>query len=1351
MDAAQNAYVTGSSASLHLPVTSSAFQSSTVTKYTYDCGWIGPFDRIAPKDCGTGFVGKLSPTGALSFLTYLGGSGQDVGQAIGVDSTGNIWVTGITGSSDFPFSSDAYNVFGSFASQTPFLAEMSSSGASLPFATTIANYLGESTGLKIDANNNVYVTGFASQVPTTPGVYPADGAAYNPAFVQKWGPGPQPILQLSATSLTFPSTAYGGTSAPQSVTLQNTGAAVMELSIQLASTTYNSATPPGFLESNDCGPSLAAGASCTVTVTFEPAPPGPGCVVANGCTPTSPSGVVVIQNNTAALSQTISLGGTTGHGAVASVNPNPIFFGPQAAGTTSASVYVEVQSEGDIGLSVSNVSIGGPNAADFQIASIGTCNNPVALGLIGCNLQVAFSPSASATGTRTASLIVTDNAGNSPQTVPMSGLVTGPGPSLIVTPGPLYLGIVAIGATISENEATVSLINASTDTAVKVTALSLGGTNAADFSLGSGPGTCGSVPISVAPGATCTIPVGFLPTNGTHGMRTATLSLTTNPAIPGLPVIALSGGAVTNTDGSVSLISVPTPQDFGSVQVGQSTLQGQNIISISSLYPIPCAGGASTCGGPLTISSIVSGLSDYQVISLTSAPYCTAPPLTIPSGYYGCDFDIVFTPTAAGNRNTTISINSNDPAGPTVIPVFGSGLVFPLGNLSVTQLSFGNSAIGVASSPLTVMLQNIGQTNLSVSSVTASANFSVASNNCPSTLAPNTSCTIGVSFTPPSTGAFSGTLTITDNDYFGVQQTVALSGTGAIGPQLRLTPSTFNFGNQALNTTSAAQTLTVTNSGDTVITFPANAFRVSTDFILQDTTCGSTLALGASCLVNLQFKPSISFYDPGTLLITDNASGNPQPVALVGSGTSSDGTPTIAITSSVNPSASGLPITFTATVAGTSSSLPVPTGTVTFYDSVNVLGTITLNGSGQASVTTSALTVGQHTISAIYNGSVGYASVSSGVLTEVVNASSNASTTTTVISSINPSVFGQTAVFTATISGGGGPTPTGSVLFLDGTTTLGTVAVNGASQALLAYGSLAIGSHSITAMYAGNANYAASTSPALVQVVNASTGISTSTTLSSSANPSSGGQSVVFTASVVGTSGNTPIPTGTVTFMNGTTMLGAVGLSGTAQASFTAGPLSAGSYSITAIYSGDSTYAGSSSTSLTQIATSPPYIWTANGDRSLSKINTGGLIFSPPGGYPGGGSGIAIDGFGDVWSGGNGSVSMINKVGAGSQTFTGGGVAIPASIAIAGDGSVWIANTNSTIANLANNGTALSPSTGYNGGGLSTPTGLAIDGSGNVWVTNTGDSSLTEFVGAAAPVVTPLATAVKNANQGGQP
>jgi len=288
-------------------------------------------------------------------------------------------------------------------------------------------------------------------------------------------------------------------------------------------------------------------------------------------------------------------------------------------------------------------------------------------------------------------------------------------------------------------------------------------------------------------------------------------------------------------------------------------------------------------------------------------------------------------------------------------------------------------------------------------------------------------------------------------------------------------------------------------------------------------------------------------------------------------------------------------------------------------------------------------------------------------------------------------------------------------------------------------------------MYAGNANYAASTSPPLSQGVNASTGIGTTITLASSANPSSGGQPVVYTASVVGAGGNSPVPTGTVTFMTGTTNLGTVVLNGSGQASFDAGPLSAGLYSITAIYGGDATYAASNSAALAEVATLPPYIWVANGDQTLSKINESGLAFSPPGGYPGGGLGVAIDGFGNVWSGGAGNVTMLNKVGGAAQTFTGGGIATPASIAIAGDGSVWIANTNSTIANLTNGGAALSPSAGYNGGGLSTPTGVAIDASGNVWVTNTGDSSLTEFVGAAAPVVTPLATAVKNANQGGQP
>ena len=321
-------------------------------------------------------------------------------------------------------------------------------------------------------------------------------------------------------------------------------------------------------------------------------------------------------------------------------------------------------------------------------------------------------------------------------------------------------------------------------------------------------------------------------------------------------------------------------------------------------------------------------------------------------------------------------------------------------------------------------------------------------------------------------------------------------------------------------------------------------------------------------------------------------------------------------------------------------------------------------------------------------------------------------------------------------------------MFLDGTTPIGTMALNGASEALFETPSLSTGSHSISAMYAGSAVYSASTSSSLNQIVNSGTGTATTTSLATSANPASAGQLLVFTATVSGAGGT---PTGTVTFLSGATVLGTTLLSGAGQASLQAGAFTAGLYSITAVYGGDTTYAGSSSTALTETATSPPYIWLANGNQTLSKFGVAGLAFSPPGGYSSGGYGAAVDGAGDIWSGGPGNVTVLDRFGGGAQTFSGGGIATPASIAIAGDGSVWIANTNSTISTLANNGAATSPATGYSGGGMATPTAIAIDGSGNVWVTNTGDSSLTEFVGAAAPVVTPLAAAVENNNQGGQP
>ena len=186
------------------------------------------------------------------------------------------------------------------------------------------------------------------------------------------------------------------------------------------------------------------------------------------------------------------------------------------------------------------------------------------------------------------------------------------------------------------------------------------------------------------------------------------------------------------------------------------------------------------------------------------------------------------------------------------------------------------------------------------------------------------------------------------------------------------------------------------------------------------------------------------------------------------------------------------------------------------------------------------------------------------------------STSTSVSSSANPSVFSQTVTFTATVTSGGG-TPTGTVTFLDGTTTLGTSTLSN-GRATLSTAALGVGPHSISAMYNGSSNFSTSTSGNLSQEVNQD---GTSTQVSSSRNPAKRNQTVTFTARVSANAPGTGVPTGTVTFLDGTTQLGTVTLSG-GSASLTPSSLSTGTHAITATYSGSSNFVKSTSPVLSQ-------------------------------------------------------------------------------------------------------------------------------------------------------------------------
>jgi prepilin-type N-terminal cleavage/methylation domain-containing protein len=279
-------------------------------------------------------------------------------------------------------------------------------------------------------------------------------------------------------------------------------------------------------------------------------------------------------------------------------------------------------------------------------------------------------------------------------------------------------------------------------------------------------------------------------------------------------------------------------------------------------------------------------------------------------------------------------------------------------------------------------------------------------------------------------------------------------------------------------------------------------------------------------------------------------------------------TSTTTMSATPNPSGFGQSVTFIAIVTGSSGT---PTGTVTFFDNgTNQLGSGNLGG-GQATYATSSLSQGSHSITAVYSGDAQYNQSTSSIWTQTVN---QASSSTTVSSSQNPSTYGSSITFTAMVIPS---SATGTVTFKDGGTTLGSGTLS-SGQATYTTTVLSVGSHSITAVYSGDTNDASSASSALSQTVNKG---STTITLSSSANPAATGQSVTFTAMVSPTTA-----TGTVTFKDGGTTLGTVTLSGGIATYSTASLSVAGSpHSITAAYGGDTNDAGSTSSVLSQIVT----------------------------------------------------------------------------------------------------------------------------------------------------------------------
>jgi hypothetical protein len=241
---------------------------------------------------------------------------------------------------------------------------------------------------------------------------------------------------------------------------------------------------------------------------------------------------------------------------------------------------------------------------------------------------------------------------------------------------------------------------------------------------------------------------------------------------------------------------------------------------------------------------------------------------------------VAFVPTASGARSGTFTIT--DSAGTQTASLNGTGTSPATDALSPPILTFGAQQITTASAAQQVTLTNSGDLPLTLIAAQITSGDFTAVNACGNSLNPHSSCSINVAFAPKNVGTINGVLSVSDQYR---TQAVVLSGFGVAPPGVSLAPfSTINFPATGVGATSPGQTVTLTNNGG--VTLLVQSIAVAGDYVIVpgSNTCGSSVAVGTACTMQIAFAPTVGGPRSGTLTVTDNAGNSPQTLSLTGAG-----------------------------------------------------------------------------------------------------------------------------------------------------------------------------------------------------------------------------------------------------------------------------------------------------------------------------------------------------------------------------------------------------------------------------------------------------------------------------------
>jgi trimeric autotransporter adhesin len=702
----------------------------------------------------------------------------------------------------------------------------------------------------------------------TPIAIPLSGTATGGA------PPPAPVANISPASLTLDPTAIGATSAAQNVTVSNSGNAALSIGSITLSNTADYVIAGGTCSA---GGTVAAAASCTVSVAFKPAAGAVG----------TRTGSLSIAHNAAGSPGAVSLTGnaTAALAPVASMTAS-LAFGSVNVNSTSGVQTATLANSGNAPMSLTAISTG---SSEFAVSG-GSCvaGGSVAAGG-NCTVNLTFTPSAA--GARSANLTVTHNAGGGSSSTGLSG--TGVALTPVIGVSPPTLGFSAVVGSPSTT-LTVTVSNSGT-APLAISTLALGGAQAAEFATVTGT-TCGAGG-SVAVSSSCVIKLVFTP--AASGARNGSLTITHNAA--GSPSTVTLNGTGT-----------ATPQPAVSLNAASLAFNTQVIATSSAAQSVTLTNSGSAA---LVLSSLT--VTGTAAADFTRGGTCT-PTGTVAIGS-SCTLDFTFTPGAVGARSATLTVASNASNGNAVLSLSGTGSAAPTPSVTLAPaaVNFGSQTIGVASPVSAITLTNSGTAALAISAVTVAAPFG-ATHNCGTSLAAGATCTLSARFTPVVAGAATGSISLASSAA-GSPHTVALSGTGAVvSPVLAWSGGTTSvaFGSAAVGATPATRTLTLLNQGPGSTTVQqltlagANAADFSVTGGPGACAANTALAQGASCTVTIGFQPGAVGARAASLQVTSSGT-NPSALALGGNGSAA-----------AQPAATALPAAMSFTATGATAAAP---------------------------------------------------------------------------------------------------------------------------------------------------------------------------------------------------------------------------------------------------------------------------------------------------------------------------------------------------------------------------------------------------------------------------------------------